>query len=564
MTDRSSLGTLADIARRAGAHGLAREAEALAERTREGRFYVVSVGQFKRGKSALVNALIGQPLLPTGVVPVTTAVTVVRYGPRLAARVRFGEREWEDCEPRDLVTYVSEEHNPGNEKGVTGVEIFVPSPLLASGMCLVDTPGVGSVSEANSAATREFAPHVDASLVVLGADPPISAEEVALLQEVARGATDFIVVLNKADRTSDGDRAEAIRFTERVLAQHLGRAVGPILQVSATERLAGTGPLRDWPALIVRLEELSRHSGAYLVSAAEERGLASLCDRLLRSLDQERAALIRPIEETEARLAILQRAVTEAERTLDDLAQRLVAAQDRLVRAFTADRDQFVDAEVARARAEVKACLLQETTTGPTLRQRAMAATIEVSRRTLDRWRSEEEPRAAALFRQGFQRFVDLVDEFNERLRLVPELAGIADVGVEAPLDAKSRFFYTDMLTIEPISVGSHLIDLLRTRAGRSRAVERDAFRYLSSLVEVNSARLKNDFIDRLSESRRRLERALRARLRDLLASTERMLEQARQAQAAGAAAVQSRLEALQTLRAEAQALVPHRGAQPE
>jgi hypothetical protein len=71
-------------------------------------------------------------------------VTVVRYGPRLTARVRFDEREWEDCEPRDLVTYVSEEHNPGNEKGVTGVEMFVPSPLLASGMCLVDTPGVGS------------------------------------------------------------------------------------------------------------------------------------------------------------------------------------------------------------------------------------------------------------------------------------------------------------------------------------------------------------------------------------------------------------------------------------
>jgi hypothetical protein len=53
-------------------------------------------------------------------------------------------------------------------------------------------------------------------------------------------------------------------------------------------------------------------------------------------------------------------------------------------------------------------------------------------------------------------------------------------------------------------------------------------------------------------------------RFRDLLASTERMLEQARQTQAAGAAAVRSRLEALQTLRAEAQALAPHQGARPE
>ena len=79
--------------------------------------------------------------------------------------------------------------------------------------------------------------------------------------------------------------------------------------------------------------------------------------------------------------------------------------------------------------------------------------------------------------------------------------------------------------------------------------------------MEVNSARLKNDFIERLSESRRRLESALRDRLRDLLASTERMLDRARQAQAAGAAAVQRRLEDLQTLRAEAQALAPHQGA---
>jgi len=190
-----------------------------------------------------------------------------------------------------------------------------------------------------------------------------------------------------------------------------------------------------------------------------------------------------------------------------------------------------------------------------------MKATIEVSRRSLDRWCSEEEARAAALFRQGFQRFVELVDDFNERLRLVPELAGIAEVDFDAALDAKSRFFYTDMLTVEPISVGSYLLDLLRTRAGRVRAIEWDAIRYLSRLMEVNSARLKNDFIERLSESRRRLESALRDRLRDLLVSTERMLDQARQAQAAGAAAVQRRLEDLQTLRAEAQALAPHQGA---
>ena len=115
----------------------------MAARVGEGRFYVVCVGQFKRGKSTLLNALIDAAVLPTGVRPITTAVTVVRYGGRLAARVRFRGRDWQDCDPAALATYVSEEHTPGNEKDVAAVEVFAPSPLLRSGLCLVDTPGIG-------------------------------------------------------------------------------------------------------------------------------------------------------------------------------------------------------------------------------------------------------------------------------------------------------------------------------------------------------------------------------------------------------------------------------------
>jgi hypothetical protein len=76
--------------------------------------------------------------------------------------------------------------------------------------------------------------------------------------------------------------------------------------------------------------------------------------------------------------------------------------------------------------------------------------------------------------------------------------------------------------------------------------------------MEVNSARLKNDFTDRLSEGRRRLESALRDPLRDLLDSAERALRQTRQAQAVGAAAVEVKLKAIEALRSEAEACAPH------
>lgn len=232
------------LAREAGAVELAREAGLVAERLSEGRFDVACVGQFKRGKSTLINALVGEAVLPAGVVPVTSVVTVVRWGERRAARVRFGHRAWEDCDPGALEIYVSEEHNPSNEKDVSGVEVFVPSPLLAGGLCLVDTPGIASISVASTAATRAFVPHVDAALVVLGADPPISGAELDLVEALAGTVGEMVFVLNKADRLPETERAEAVRYTARVLGERLRRPVGPILQVSAAERLAGHGPAR--------------------------------------------------------------------------------------------------------------------------------------------------------------------------------------------------------------------------------------------------------------------------------------------------------------------------------
>ncbi|HEV8309694.1 MAG TPA: dynamin family protein, partial [Methylomirabilota bacterium] len=114
-------------------------------------------------------------------------------------------------------------------------------------MCLVDTPGIGSVFTGNTRVTREFVPHVDAALVVLGADPPIAGEELALVEEIARETDQLVFVLNKADRLAEAERDEARRFAEGVLGERLHRPIR-LLEVSATERLAGRTS-RDWGVL---------------------------------------------------------------------------------------------------------------------------------------------------------------------------------------------------------------------------------------------------------------------------------------------------------------------------
>ena len=247
---RDRVAALSQLAGEVGAFDIAADAAALNERLAEGRFYVACVGQFKRGKSSLLNALIGQPVLPVGVVPITTAVTVVRFGNEHHARVCIGDR-WREIAVDDISAYVSEEQNPANEKGASLLEVFVPHPLLASGMCLVDTPGIGSVITANTETTRAFVPHIDAALVVLGADPPISGQELDLIEEVSRGVPELIVVLNKADRYTETERREATAFARKVLAQRLGKLL-PVFEVSAVERLATGGRTRDWEGVSAR------------------------------------------------------------------------------------------------------------------------------------------------------------------------------------------------------------------------------------------------------------------------------------------------------------------------
>ena len=309
---------------------VADEARELAARISEGRFYVACIGQFKRGKSTLINALIGEPVLPVGFIPVTAVPTVIRFGERHRARIRARAGSWREIAIANLDQYVTEEHNPENTKGIVGVEVFVPNPLLATGMCLVDTPGLGSVFTGNTATTEAFIPHIDAALVVVGADPPLAGEELALVEAVARHVEDLILVINKADRTTDEERAAAVVFTRRLLEKRLQRPAGPVFEVSAVERLEKRGLERDWGRLLEALRRLVEESGRQLIRAASERGLERLSEQLLAIISEEREALEQPLEDSERRIAAMKETLAGAERSMRELGYLLMAEQQHL------------------------------------------------------------------------------------------------------------------------------------------------------------------------------------------------------------------------------------------
>src|ERR1019366_1687840 len=111
MDGSSRLLQLAGLAQELETEPAAEEARELAARVSEGRFYVACIGQFKRGKSTLLNALVGHEVAPTGFVPVTAVPTVIRFGDELRARVRMCDGSWRDVDLPDLKEYVTEELN---------------------------------------------------------------------------------------------------------------------------------------------------------------------------------------------------------------------------------------------------------------------------------------------------------------------------------------------------------------------------------------------------------------------------------------------------------------------
>ncbi len=210
---------------------------ALRDRLDAARLRVLVVGEAKRGKSTLVNALLGRDVLPSGVTPLTAVTTTVRYGDDERAEVRFLDGHDEKHPLAVLSDLVTERGNPGNRRRIAGVTVYVAAPVLADGVELVDTPGTGSVFEWDTRAAHEALRSMDAAVFVLTADPPVSASERDLLEQVARLSVTTFVVLNKADHLDEPGLAEALEFTQRVLGE--AGHPGTVYPMSARAALGG-------------------------------------------------------------------------------------------------------------------------------------------------------------------------------------------------------------------------------------------------------------------------------------------------------------------------------------
>ena len=545
-----ALTVLATIADELGSDEIARDARELAARVTEGRFFLATVGQFKRGKSTLINALIGEALLPTGVAPVTSAITIVRYGTSPSADVVFKDGRRTSIPISEVHTFVTEADNHENLRHVAAVEIFSPSPLLASGMCLVDTPGLGSVFHGNTEETQAFVPQIDAALVVLGVDPPIGADELALVSDVAQRVGQLVFVLNKADRLNTSDLSEARQFTADTLARQLNRPGEHLFEISAAERL-DVGPTRDWSQFESHLHELAS-STTLVVAQSARRGVARIAVRLLHEIDEQRGALTRPLDESHRRIDDLAQSTRRAEHLLQDLAALFRSEEQRIIRDFfDVTHNTFIATSMPVIEADVRRAVdgLGTTHRAGGLRQAAYDAARGIVAYRIKAWFTETEPQAEGLYRRTAQRFVTLANDFLQSLAASNDSSFERlprSVDPEAGFRAVPRFYFTDLMNLTAVGPVDWVLDRVRGRSAAVEAVSRGAVRYAERLLTSNSSRVIFDLRERLTGSRTAFESELRLLLTEITASATRALYRARELRKSGDQAVRLQIRRLE------------------
>jgi hypothetical protein len=544
------------LAEEAGYGPIALEIEALERRTRDGRFYVAAIGQFKRGKSTLINALLEAPLLPTGVPPVTSVVTLLRGGVERRVTVHFRHTPSAEVPVSQLFDYVTEVGNPGNARGVAVVDIEWPSPLLESGLCLVDTPGVGSILEANAQETHAFVPHVDAALLVLGADPPISAAEMELVRALLTERPPLIVVMNKADLLSGPDLDAGVAFTRCALKDVLGQE--PILFLVSARRSLEHGTLADGrpaggvPDLRAALDALARSSGAALAQGALTRGTRRARCAMVRALQLARRALTEPVQD----LARLEGALeTEAQRITDflaDFAYRLRGELDRFGTELQGRRDTFVGAMAGEA-AFIAADAVSVWDASPSTRAegdaeaRAWMALLQ----RLKEWEGQLLPWVDAQQRGLTGRFTVearhlLADVQREAASLVGDVP-LSDV--DAPRFAPAARYYlaadAEVGAIDVSGFAQRLLYAMQLDALLRKRLERRLARRVETWARRNATRVASEIWIAAEDARRVFQHDLERSVQEVAHVAQTALNRAGERRAQGEAAVAARLSQL-------------------
>jgi predicted GTPase len=410
------------------------QSQRLLVRLAEDRFNVVVVGQFSRGKSSLMNAVLGVDRLPTGVVPLTSVITTVSYGDRERVLIHWKWTSYpSEISLSELAEYVTQDGNPANEKRVALAAVQLPVELLRAGFSFVDTPGIASAIAANTATTEEFLPEADAVVFVTSFESPLTEPELDFLAQVRRHVRKVFVVLNKSDLTPPEQQRAVLDFAQERLRELFGDAVPRVYAVSAREGLAAKQHREPEALTRSGLPRLEAALVEFLHTEKARECLRRVADRTADLLAQQALDL-----HVSQLLARDTEKANEFERELADRVQALHDERDGMVgdlrRRLRQELPEQVAPELDRAIAELEGPLERWRVSRPRWRKTAESdpdgAVHAACLERLTAWLAEHQRDVERLVRDAAHEDVrKLGNHIGEMTRAGARLVGAAPTG---------------------------------------------------------------------------------------------------------------------------------------
>lgn len=288
--------------------------KAIQEKLEQHHMTVSVIGQFKRGKSTLVNALLGENILPTGIIPITAAVTLIRYG-EPSSYVHFKNGKVQAATAETLGSFISEQTNPDNVLGISHVSLTTRSPFLKNGLTFVDTPGVGSVHKHNSEAAYAFVKESDAVIFMLSVDSPINEIEIEFLRNAKEYAGKFYFAVNKIDTVDEAELSAYLYYCQKLLCTLMEVDSVHIYPVSAKKNI-GLEELKE------KLTGDAASEVQQILEESSRRKLINIVTSSLGQLELYWTALKMPLSQFHSRFSRMNAAFNEIQaHGLEDAAQ---------------------------------------------------------------------------------------------------------------------------------------------------------------------------------------------------------------------------------------------------
>ena len=284
-------------------------------------FLIVIAGEFNAGKTALVNALLGQKVLSEGATPTTSRVTLIKWGEESAEQVVD--------ENFAIFTY--------------------PLPLLKE-LNIVDTPGTNAIIRRHERLTEEFIPRSDLVLFVTSADHPLTESERQFLERILAWGKKIVFVLNKVDIFEDDTALQEVRD---FILRHTTTILGDRPQLyPVSAKLAQRAASEREPEQRAHLRELSRidELEGYINASLDDiirlqlkfNNPLGVAERLIEQAGQSLAAQSDALDEDKLTAASLETVITEYERELrSELPPRLAEVENILHRLEQRGLDFF-------------------------------------------------------------------------------------------------------------------------------------------------------------------------------------------------------------------------------